>query len=79
MLLAKQQRAVLKPTLDKTRKPANPYLQPLNCATEYSLESPKPLNRKTLEVWGVSGLVVNPRKMEHGFRMIRAGSPYTFP
>ena len=39
----------------------------------------KPLNRKTLEVWGVSGLIVNPRKLEHGFRMNSAGIPYTLP
>ena len=39
------------------------------------------------EVWSeqgfwdlsVQGVIVNPRKLEHGFRMMSAGIPYTLP
>ena len=32
-----------------------------------------------LGLWGLLGFIVNPRKLEHGFRRISARIPYTLP
>ena len=47
-------------------------LQPLGVSKAPAQETPQPFA-------GLRKHIVNPRKLEHGFRMISAGIPYTLP